>query len=135
MTFVSGVIASLEANWNGLVTSAPNFLDGARETSPRRKRKKYKNVIFVYDLTANFELIEPTHTYKDGTYRGRLDIVTTQSEAKRDNMVSEANRIMGQTGVTDYENRKVVSIQNLGDTSKWFSRIFIQMTKYSETIL
>lgn len=134
MSFVSGVIAGLTNGWDASVTSAPEFLNGARETNTRRRRKKYKNVVFVYDAVTNYQLVEPTHTYKDGVYRGRLEIISAQSESKRDNIVSECIRIIGQTGIAGYDNKQVISEYNYGDTSKWNSKIYIQLVKYNESI-
>lgn len=131
---ISEVIAGLEAGWNTSVTALPKITDGGRETNTRRKRHKYKNVVFVYDNGARFDLIEPTHTYKDGNYNIRLEIESTQSESKRDSIGSECVRIIGQTGITNYDNKRVMVDRKFGNTSKWQENIIFNITKYNEII-
>lgn len=130
----SDVISGITDNWNTGITSIPAILDGEREKTSRRDRKRYKNVVFVYDNGARYDLVEPNHTYKDGFYNIKLDIETTQSESKRDNIVSECKRIIGQTGITGYDNKKIIFEKNYGQKSKWNCIILFQLTKYSELI-
>ena len=134
MSWVSGLIVELEDNWDTSVTSLPRIVDGNRETNTKGKRKKYKNAVFVYDLGVDLNLIEPSRTYRDENYNVRLEINSSQSETKRDDILSECERIIAETGITGYDHRKI-NYRALGaDTTKFKAQLMFELIKYNEEI-
>ena len=131
---IQDVITEISGNWDSGVTSAPEFLNGVRETNKKGRRNTYKNVIFIYNMNNKYDLLDPNHIYRDIDYLVRLDIETSQSENKRDDIVSECTRIIGQTGITNYDNRNIINERSYGNSSKWSSQITIKLTNYNKLI-
>ena len=90
--------------------------------------------MFIYNVDTRYDLVEPTHTYRDGEYVLRLETECTQSEAKRDALVGECRRIMGQTGLAGYDNYSVISERDFGNSSKWNNNMYVKLTKYNTNI-
>lgn len=134
MTAINDTISGLTDSWNTGTTATPKILNGARETNTRRKRKKYKNVVFLYNVDTRHELVEPTHTYRDSNYTIRLMMDSTQSEAKLNSIADECRRIIGQTGITGYDNHSVRSERYFADSTKWSNTMIIQLVKYNDGI-
>ena len=126
---VTDTLNHLSGNWNESVISRPVFREGRRKTTISGP----KNMVLVFPDKINISHINPQKTLWDETYYIRIQPVSTISNADRNNMVNECLRIIGHTGMTNYQNMRMVDYKNMDVLKEFRSEIRFVAYRYSQS--
>lgn len=124
--------SDLETYWITGTTALPAVVNGHRQYTPKGKEIQYHNVVYIFDEGTHHKVIDPAENYRDEGYNVRLELVSSQSEGKRDNMKNECVRILSETGLTNYDMTRVKSVKDLDDSVNWRSEIKFSAIKYTQ---
>lgn len=131
---VSGCISELESNWDTGVTPLPEIENGRKQTNEKGEILFAGNFVYVFDGGVDVRRVDPAREYQDEGYNLILTIGSNESGAKRDDISSEVQRILGETGVTNYDNFEIRSIRNIDDSQRWRTDIGYRLEKYNASI-
>jgi hypothetical protein len=125
MGVIDDVISALETDWDGTVTDVPYIDNGHRQDELKKE-----NYIFVYNSKTEKAWVTPTRNYADETYEITLELGSTESEGKRDNIQSEAMRILNGS-VTGYDNFTPKRDMDASDREVFATVVVCQLMKYN----
>ncbi len=126
MAIIEDIIDHLDANWNVLITSKPDFLNGHKQLA------EGMNYVWVYNNSVNYVDATADGTMRNGTYSCVLKVKSSESYDKRELMLSEVERIFGKTFITGYIYNKVNGLRHADTSKDWITRVFIELNKFLE---
>ncbi len=130
----SDVVSHLTDNWNTGVCSMPEILEGDRKTNLRGNQIKYRNSIKVWDNGMEPEYVDPQRKIWDEYYNVKLEIGSRESESNLKNILSETQRIIGLTGISNYDNQLILGVKRKDSSEEYYSEFDFIAIKYNQSV-
>jgi len=128
MTIIDDIISHLDTNWNVGVTPKPAFIDGHKVIG----EIKGLNYIQIFDTGVDYEDADCSGAYRDEEYAVLLLVGSRDTKAKRDDMMSEVNRICNII-LTGYSYNRIEGKADFDGSDLWQTNIIFELIKFMIT--
>ena len=128
MTVIDDCISAIATYYNS--GAAPRV-----ENEARRSDSSIRPVecVWVSNPNSFIDIRNPAREIKNTSYEVIFDIIA-KTDARRDNIREEVHRIIEVTGVTDYHNHRVISVQNINEKNKYTAIVKAVLVKVNQQV-